>query len=192
MSGLFSPPSTPNANQVVAAAGLQIQTSAYGLPVPILFGQNQTSPNLLQLVGFKAIQVVAPPQGGASFGNNAPPAVSYTYTVTPILGICEGTITSFDTIRKDKENPINLAVSPGYWQLSFKGDQVAPWTYMTASFASQARTYPKIAYMSHLNYNLGSNTGLPNFSIVVTGLDPYNVGADYYDAHPVTIIKQLL
>ena len=192
MSGLFSPPSTPNANQVIAAAGLQIQTSAYGLPVPILFGQNQTSPNLIQLVGFKAIQVVSPPQGGASFGNNAPPTVSYTYTVTPLLGICEGTITSFDSIRKDKDNPIDLVVSPGNWQLSFKGDQTSPWSYMTTSFAAQARTYPKIAYMSYLNYNLGSNTGLPNFSIVLTGLNPYNVGADYSDAHPVTIVKQLL
>jgi hypothetical protein len=52
MSGLFSPPASPNSQQVVAAAGLQIQTSAYGLPVPILFGKNQTTGNLIQLVGF--------------------------------------------------------------------------------------------------------------------------------------------
>lgn len=192
MSGLFSPPSTPNANQVTAAAGLQIQTSAYGLPVPILFGKNQTSPNLIQLVGFKAIQVVSPPQSGSSFGSGAPPTISYTYTVTPILGICEGTITSFDSIRKDKDDPIDLAVKPGNWQLNFKGGQISAWSYMTTSFPAQARTYPKIAYMSNANYNLGSNTGLPNFSIVVTGLNPFNIGVDYFDAHPVTIVKQLL
>lgn len=189
MSGLFSPtPSTPNAQQTVAAAGLQVQTSAYGLPVPILFGKNQTTPNLIQMVGFAAHQKVEPSgSSGGKGGSPSPTTITYTYTVTPLFGLCEGTITSFDTIRKDKENPTSLTG----WA-TFTGSQTSAWAYMTSSFSAQARVYPKIAYIAYQNYDLGTSTGLPNHSVVITGLNPYSTGNSYYDAHPVTIVKQLL
>lgn len=189
MSGLFfSSPSTPNAQQTVAAAGLQVQTSAYGLPVPLLFGKNQTTPNLIQMVGFAAHQKVEPSgSSGGKGGSPSPTTITYTYTVTPLFGLCEGTITSFDTIRKDKESPTSL----GGWA-TFDGSQTSAWAYMTSSFSSQARTYPKIAYIAYQDYDLGTSTGLPNHSVVITGLNPYSTGNSYYDAHPVTIVKQLL
>ena len=189
MSGLFSPtPSTPNAQQTVAAAGLQVQTSAYGLPVPILFGKNQTTPNLIQMVGFAAHQKVEPSgSSGGKGGSPSPTTITYTYTVTPLFGLCEGTITSFDTIRKDKENPTSLTG----WA-TFTGSQTTPWAYMTSSFSGEARVYPKIAYIAYQNYDLGTSTGLPNHSVVITGLNPYSTGNSYYDAHPVTIVKELL
>ena len=189
MSGLFSPtPSTPNAQQTVAAAGLQVQTSAYGLPVPILFGKNQTTPNLIQMVGFAAHQKVEPSgTSGGKGGSPSPTTITYTYTVTPLFGLCEGTITSFDTIRKDKENPTSLTG----WA-TFTGSQTTPWAYMTSSFSGEARVYPKIAYIAYQNYDLGTSTGLPNHSVVITGLNPYSTGNSYYDAHPVTIVKELL
>jgi len=189
MSGLFSPtPSTPNAKQNVAAAGLQVQTSAYGLPVPILFGKNQTSPNLIQMVGFAAHQKVEPSgSSGGKGGSPSPTTITYTYTVTPLFGLCEGTITSFDTIRKDKENPTSLTG----WA-TFTGSQTTPWAYMTSSFSGEARVYPKIAYIAYQNYDLGTSTGLPNHSVVITGLNPYSTGNSYYDAHPITIVKELL
>jgi hypothetical protein len=188
MSGLFSPtPSTPNAQQTVAAAGLQVQTSAYGLPVPILFGKNQTTPNLIQMVGFAAHQKVEPSASGGKGGSPSPTSITYTYTVTPLFGLCEGTITSFDTIRKDKESPTSLTG----WA-TFTGSQTTAWAYMTSSFSGEARVYPKIAYIAYQNYDLGTSTGLPNHSVVITGLNPYSTGNSYYDAHPVTIVKQLL
>jgi hypothetical protein len=188
MSGLFSPtPSTPNAQQTVAAAGLQVQTSAYGLPVPILFGKNQTTPNLIQMVGFAAHQKVEPSASGGKGGSPSPTSITYTYTVTPLFGLCEGTITSFDTIRKDKESPTSLTG----WA-TFTGSQTSAWAYMTSSFSGEARVYPKIAYIAYQNYDLGTSTGLPNHSVVITGLNPYSTGNSYYDAHPVTIVKELL
>ena len=188
MSGLFSPPASPNSQQVVAAAGLQIQTSAYGLPVPILFGKNQTTGNLIQLVGFKAKQSVSPSGGGSSRNNNTPQTITYTYSVSPLIGLCEGTVTSFDSIRKDKESPTALTG----WQTGNTGVQTIPLGYMTSSFPGEARVYPKIAYIAYPNLPLGTSTGLPNFSIVITGLNPYSTGDSYYDAHPVKIIKELL
>jgi hypothetical protein len=187
MSGLFAPPASPNAQQTVAAAGLQVQTSAYGLVVPILFGQNQTTPNLIQMVGFRSYQNVEPSASGGKGGSPSPTTITYTYSVTPIFGLCEGTITSFDTIRKDKEYPTALTG----WA-TFTGSQTSPWSYMTSSFSAQARVYPKIAYIAYQDLALGTSTGLPNHSIVLTGLNPYSTGDSYYDANPVKIVKELL
>ena len=187
MSGLFAPPASPNAQQTVAAAGLQVQTSAYGLVVPILFGQNQTTPNLIQMVGFRSYQNVEPSASGGKGGSPSPTTITYTYSVTPIFGLCEGTITSFDTIRKDKEYPAALTG----WA-TFTGSQTSAWSYMTSSFSAQARVYPKIAYIAYQDLALGTSTGLPNHSIVLTGLNPYSTGDSYYDANPVKIVKELL
>ena len=183
MSGLFSPPASPNAQQTVAAAGLQVQTSAYGLVVPILFGQNQTTPNLIQMFNFRSYQNVEPSASGGKGGSPSPTSITYTYSVSPLFGLCEGTITSFDTIRKDKEFPTALTG----WA-TFTGSQTAAWSISTAN----PRVYPKIAYIAYENYNLGTSTGLPNHSIVLTGLNPYSAGNSYYDAHPVKIVKELL
>lgn len=106
MSGLFSPPASPNAKQTVAAAGLQVQTSAYGLVVPILFGKNQTTPNLIQMFNFRSYQNVEPSASGGKGGSPSPTTITYTYSVTPLFGLCEGTITSFDTIRKIKSSQL--------------------------------------------------------------------------------------
>ena len=184
MSGLFSPPASPNAQQTVAAAGLQVQTSAYGLVVPILFGQNQTTPNLIQMFNFRSYQnVEASATSGGKGGSPSPTTITYTYSVTPLFGLCEGTITSFDTIRKDKEFPTVLTG----WA-TFTGSQTSAWSISTAN----PRVYPKIAYIAYENYNLGTSTGLPNHSIVLTGLNPYSTGDSYYDANPVKIVKELL
>ena len=166
MSGLFSPPASPNAQQTVAAAGLQVQTSAYGLVVPILFGKNQTTPNLIQMFDFRSYQnVEASATSGGKGGSPSPTTITYTYSVTPLFGLCEGTITSFDTIRKDKEFPTVLTG----WA-TFTGSQTSAWSISTAN----PRVYPKIAYIAYENYNLGTSTGLPNHSIVLTGLNPYS------------------
>ena len=183
MSGLFAPPASPNAQQTVAAAGLQVQTSAYGLVVPILFGQNQTTPNLIQMFNFRSYQNVEPSASGGKGGSPSPTTITYTYSVTPLFGLCEGTITSFDTIRKDKEFPTVLTG----WA-TFTGSQTSAWSISTAN----PRVYPKIAYIAYENYNLGTSTGLPNHSIVLTGLNPYSTGDSYYDANPVKIVKELL
>lgn len=183
MSGLFSPPASPNAKQTVAAAGLQVQTSAYGLVVPILFGKNQTTPNLIQMFNFRSYQNVEPSASGGKGGSPSPTTITYTYSVTPLFGLCEGTITSFDTIRKDKEFPTALTG----WA-TFTGSQTSAWSISTAN----PRVYFKIAYIAYENYNLGTNTGLPNHSVVLTGLNPYSTGDSYYDAHPVKIVKELL
>ena len=183
MSGLFAPPASPNAQQTVAAAGLQVQTSAYGLVVPILFGKNQTTPNLIQMFDFRSYQNVEPSASGGKGGSPSPTSITYTYSVSPLFGLCEGTITSFDTIRKDKEFPTALTG----WA-TFTGSQTTAWSISTAN----PRVYPKIAYIAYENYNLGTSTGLPNHSIVLTGLNPYSTGDSYYDAHPVKIVKELL
>lgn len=184
MSGLFGSGSQPNSQQVVAAAGLQIQTSAYGLVVPIVFGQNQLTPNLIQMFGFTSHQHIEPSQssGGKGGGGSNSSTISYTYTVTPILGLCEGTITSFDTIRQDKDYPVTLTAP---WVLK-DGSQTSPWSISTAN----PRTYPKIAYIAYDQFDLGSQTSLPNFNVVLTGFNPY--GSGYSDAHPAVIVKELL
>src|SRR5215469_13976841 len=82
---------------------LQIQTSTSTMPIPIVWGRNKISPNLIWYENFRAV----PGSGGkgaggkgGAFGSGSG-AASYTYTADLIMALCEGTINGTGLIWKD-------------------------------------------------------------------------------------------
>ena len=67
--------------------GLQIQTSTSILPIPIVWGQNKLSANVLWYNNFQT-QNNSGGKGGL-FSNNGN---GYTYTADLIMGLCEGEV----------------------------------------------------------------------------------------------------
>ncbi len=81
-----------------SAQGIRVQSSAYGVVVPILFGRTRVTGNVLWYGNFIAIphvQTQSTGGGGSGGGGSAPSSTTYTYTTGMLLGLTEGPIASF-------------------------------------------------------------------------------------------------
>jgi hypothetical protein len=188
MGGLFGGGNDNSTAQPVAN-GIRIQTSAYGLPVPIVYGLTRITGNLIWYGDFQAI---ANSQGAGGKGGMFATGQStntWTYRVAFCLGLCEGPIVDIYQVWAGKET-IDLhpaTITPG-WQtvfgiytgmvseqgmVTFKGTYPqAPWSYLCSSHATQALPYPGLAYFAATNYDLKETPSLPNFTFVIAGLCP--------------------
>ena len=94
---------------------LQIQTSTSILPIPIVWGRNKISPNLIWYENFRAIAAGSGKgiggKGGA-FGAGAG-AADYTYTADLIMALCEGPIAGVGLIWKDLSIYVPLEIGLG-------------------------------------------------------------------------------
>jgi hypothetical protein len=81
-------------NSAPMISGLRIQTSVYGLPIPIVWGQNRIAANLLWYADFKAIaHTTSHTSGGKGGGGSVTQnQTTYTYQAAGIIGLCEGPI----------------------------------------------------------------------------------------------------
>lgn len=98
-----------HANQTPAVSGLQLQTSAYGKVVPIVFGTNKVAPNLLWYGDFTAIAQQSAGAGGGKGGvggggggKGGGGSVTYMYSVSVIFGLCEGPVADVGTVWANK------------------------------------------------------------------------------------------
>lgn len=62
-----------NAQNPVAVTGLSVQTSCYGVVIPIVFGTNRLSPNLIWRGFWKATAHTSKTSGGKGFGGGGLP-----------------------------------------------------------------------------------------------------------------------
>lgn len=176
--------STPNAKENVAIAGLQVQTSAYGLAIPIIFGTNRVACNLVYYDDFTAIQHVSTSSsGGKGGGGSSTQTITYTYTVDAIFGLCEGGATGIQGLGAfylDREQ----FPSPAYKSYSiYLGTQTDKWPSNNNPYQ-----YRNFAYIA-ATVDMGDSAQLKNHSVVVKGLEIYT---DQNGAHPANIIYQLL
>src|SRR4051812_47283872 len=74
-----------------------IQSSALGIPIPIGWGRNRLTCNLLDIVNFQAIKH----KEKSGKGGGSQTTISYTYTASLLLGICEGPIKGVHAIWRD-------------------------------------------------------------------------------------------
>jgi len=182
-----------NAQKPVAVTGLSIQTSCYGSVVPIIFGTNRLSPNLIWRGFWTAIAHTSRTSGGKGFGGGGNTTTTYTYNVTIQQAFCEGDGNiQFGKIYLDKTN-FYSASSKGYTTTPGSLPQ-DPWTYLVSKIPLEAYGYPRFAYLSK-TIDLGSATTLPQTSCVITGFDPFvntDATTGKVESHPYHIIKGIL
>jgi Putative phage tail protein len=169
---------------------LQIQTSTSILPIPIVWGRNKISPNLIWYANFQAVPGSsgkgAGGKGGA-FGRGAG-AADYNYTADLIMGLCEGPINGIGLIWKDLSIYVPLELGLGI----FNGTtpQIV-WPYLQALYPYNALAYQGTAIAWGAGYNLGDSAAIGNHNFEIIGILAGS-GANGVDADPALVIQDFL
>lgn len=168
MSGLFG--SSSNAqSKPVAIAALNIQQSCYSTPVPICYGTNRVSGNMIWYGDFTAVQVSTNSSSGKGglFSTGGGSSYEYNYYSSFMFGLCEGPIKGVGTVWVSKVVS-DLSSQGG---VVFNGDAgQSPWGYLVSKHPDQADSYSGLAHMDFASYGLGTSAETPQFSAQVYGL----------------------
>ena len=166
--------------------GLQIQTCTNGVPIGIVYGSNRISPNVIWTGGFFGFPQY-PKSGGKGGGKQVQ---SYKYYSSFAMGICEGPIQGYGGVWT-----ANMITDFWWAGIAFGAigtTPQAPWGFLSAEFGSQALNYNGLAYVGSIEYPLGNNTTLPQFSFEVYGRLISSAVVNGYDADPALIIQDFL
>lgn len=183
MGGVIGSGGTIEAPRV---SDIQIQTSSYGRPVPVVYGANRVAANLIWYDDFTATEH-SESTGGKG---GAPEQVSYAYTASVILAICEGPILSIGKVWKDGEK----GTLSKYGFVLLKGNRTQnPWAWLSQNHAGKALGYAGTALACAQALDLGSDGTLRNFSFEVRGFSSIPEGTDGSpDANAADIIPDIV
>jgi len=161
MSGLFG---SSVKNVTPDYTGLQTQTAVNTLPVPILWGMTKIAPNVIWYNNFQQHQG---PGGTGKSGWFATGSQTVNYTADVIMALCEGPISSINTIWRGQSiyylAELNLVLFVGTTPQSI-------WGYLQSVYPSQALAYQGTAYLGGASYQLTSSATLDNHNFEVQGL----------------------
>ena len=170
---------------------LQIQTSTSILPVPIVWGQNRVSPNLIWYANFQPVS-----QGGGKgiggkgglLGGGAAASGGYSYTADIMLALCEGPINGIGLIWKDLAIYSLAELGLG----SYNGTTPqAVWPYLAELYPENALAYQGTAYAWSAGYNLGDSASIGNHNFELFGILSGS-GVNGIDADPAKVINDFL
>jgi hypothetical protein len=197
MASIFGNSSKPQAQQQPALSGLQIQTSAYGKVIPLVYGTTRIAPNLIWYGDFVATAhnsgnsgggkggVVG---GGGGKGGGGSGTTTYTYTASIALGLCEGPIAGVGTVWASKTETSLAALGLGVFGGTYGQ---APWSYLSSVHSDQALGYSGTAYVAAAGYQLDDGAQLPNHNMEVAGFFSGSAPG-MPDADPSQVIVDLL
>ncbi|HEV8015207.1 MAG TPA: phage tail protein [Stellaceae bacterium] len=198
MASIFGTSSKAQAHQQPALSGLQVQTSAYGKVIPIVYGTTRIAPNLIWYGDFVATPHTSNPSsgggkggvtgGGGGKGGGGGGNTTYTYSAAVALGLCEGPIASVGTVWASKTETTLAALGLGLFTGAYAQ---APWSYLTSVHPTQALGYSGTAYVAGAGYQLDSNAQLPNHNFEVAGFLA-NTAPGTPDADPSQVVADLL
>lgn len=189
MNSLFGANKISMPDAVAAYNALRIQTSTYGMVIPVVFGTTRITGNLMWYGDFIATpHYTETDSGGKGGGGGGDSYISdYTYSVSIEMGLCEGEIANIGKVWSGKTLIASLAASG---LTLFKGTSIQiPWGYLTSAHPTEALAYTRLAYVAVSAYNLGNSDSLPNFSFEMLGL---NIVSGLDDANPADIISAIV
>lgn len=186
--GIFGGGAKPISQTEPAIGALRVQTSSYGLPIPLVYGTNRVSGNLIWYGDFISIAHKSQPAAGGKGGGGDFSSTSYTYKVACAFGLCEGPIAGVGTVWQGKNKIADPQTALGF--VFFDGSYTqAPWGHLTSYHPAEALNYRGTGYAANASYDLGSDASLPNHNFEVKGRLIYS-GID--DANPKDVIVDLL
>lgn len=151
---------------------LRIQTSAYGITIPLISGKQRMSGNVIWSTD-KVAHTVSQDGGGKGF-NATPQNTVTTYSISMAILICGGPINGISRVWAD--GVLVADFNSGRNRLPGKiylgGDAQTPDPTITAhEGAGNVPAYQGIAYLVLTDYNLGAAGRVPNFSFEVSKSD---------------------
>jgi len=192
MSGLFGGGGTTISTVDPIAAGLRIQTSAYGLALPLVYGRTRIPGNLMWYGDFTPIahtETTSSGGGGKGGGGEVSSShTTYTYTAAFALGLGEGPFTAIHAFWRDKDF---VADASSVFTIKLGTYPQTVWSHLSSNHPAEAVPYQGVAYVCASAYDLGSSDYLQNHSFEVTGRLPHQVGV-IDDANPKDILSDVL
>lgn len=200
--------------------GVQIQTSLYGEGLPLRYGTNRGTGNLIWYGNFQAVPHTTKTSAGKGFGKTTSQNTTYTYTASVIMAIGEGSITGVGKVwkGKDQSSLVELGLTliqgtsgqapwsflsgysvSGNWATESKYGYSTPIIdggtgevtgYSTPAFVSQSLGYDTTALLVSSAYDLGESATIPNHSFEFSGL--LIKGGGIVDADPKEIVTDFL
>lgn len=164
--------------------GLAAQTSTSAIGIPIGFGQNRASPNIIWQNDFKANKKKQ------KAGKGGPSVTTYTYSGSFIMALGWGPITDVVRVWKDQSKESDFTKLG--MSLFLGATPQSPWGYLTSTHPDEALGYPGIAYLAVANYDLGQSNALPQHSFEVQWpLMGTQIGGNG-DADPALVVEEFL
>ena len=192
--GFFGGGHKPKA-AVTAVSGIQLQSSAQGLPIPLVFGTNKIAPNLIWYDDFQAIAQQSSAGaggkggvGGGGGGKGGGGSVSYIYQAAFMFGLCDGPVLSIGTVFANKQ--VTSLSTLGY--SAFLGDySQTAWGYLSSNHPTEALNYRGTAYIANPAYQMGNSPQIPNHNVEIYARYSNSISGKV-DADPSLIIAFLL
>lgn len=168
---------------------LQVQQSSYGFALPVVFGQNRLSGNLIDYTDFTAVATTERTRsGGKGGGGVTQEHTTYTYEAAVVMALCHGPIAGVPRYWRDKEKHEGLE-GGGLTLMHGTHDQ-KPWPWMEGKHPERALNYADTAYLCSPKYSLGNNAQVPNHSFEVAGL--HQIGNGNPDASADDVLREIL
>jgi len=82
---------------------IQLQSSAYGVTIPVVWGVNRIAGNLAWYGGFKAVPHTNTQGQGGKGGGVKTQNTTYTYLASVVMGVCQGPVTGIPRIWRGKK-----------------------------------------------------------------------------------------
>jgi hypothetical protein len=182
-----------NATQPTVYTGINLQTSAQGVPVTIVWGKNRVAPNIFWYNNFQAHKQSGKGAGGKGGQKGTG---NYNYTAAVMLGLCEGPIYGIGAVWVDQTEYTSGSGLSKLDLTLFTGSATqSVWSYLSINYPSQAIPYESLCYVCSSNYKLGSSAALPNHNFEVEGIFCYNYSegsTGIGDVNPGNIIYDFL
>lgn len=202
MSILFKSPSV-NATGSPKYTQMNVQSSAYGLAIPLVYGTTRLGDNLLDYQNFQAIQVNNDSSsgggkggvvGGGGKGGGSGGTTDYYADV--LCALCEGPIAG---VPNSWSSQTLQGGTPGFDVFGGSAGQ-APWSYWQDNYPGNAIGYSSTAYVGAASYSLGTSANLPNLNFEVqallAGTAPSTYGGNGCvaggDADPSQVVPDIL
>jgi hypothetical protein len=191
MGGILSGGSKTNSQTITKYTGISIQTSAQGIPIPLVWGQKRVGPNLIWSGDFLAVPEKGGKKGGGGKGGDGKGAggVVYDYFTAVMLALCEGPITGIGTVWADKD--ITSLSSLGLTLFSGTASQ-AVWAYLATNHPTEALAYAYTAYLANSRYSLGKSPNLPNHNFEIIATQTVAPLGGFLDVNPADVVNDFL
>lgn len=179
MSGILFRKGNSNAPEI---AGFRVQTSVYGLPIPIVYGTARVAGNLIDFVPGPITHAETKPSKWADSVKTG-----FQYENSVALGLCEGPIVGIGKVWRDKDaaKDFDTVIQPAeLWDLKLGTIAPSALGYLGSLAAYQFLAYVAVELLSM------PNNALPNMSWEVEGLHIF--GSGIVDALPSDVLEDLL
>ena len=135
-------------------AGFSIQSSIYGLPIPIVYGTARIAGNILHQPKLPTKQ-----GGGKGQSKSSAKGGQNDYVGPLAIALCEGPIFGILQVWQDQNDPVPFSpnFTSGGWSLFTGTTTQSPWSYLTSNFPNQALNYPSTAYVANASATFPNN-----------------------------------